>query len=70
MEITNQELASMYTKYKKQLKDYKQRQSLYDLNKYLESKKYLSIIKMEMKRRGLKKEEAKKLGNYHHLGSV
>ena len=64
MKLTNQELATMYIKYKKQLKYFKQRQSLYDLNKYIESKKCLSIIKMEMKKRGLKKKEAKKLSNY------
>ena len=54
----------MYIKYKQQLKYYKQRQSLYDLNKYFESKKCLSIVKIEMKKRGLKKKEAKKLSNY------
>jgi hypothetical protein len=64
MKLTNQELASMYIKYKKQLKYFKHRQSFYDLNKYIESKKCLSIIKMEMKKRGLKKKEAKKLSNY------
>ena len=64
MRLTNQELASMYIKYKKQLKYFKQRQSFYDLNKYIESKKRLSIIKMEMKKRGLKKKEAKRLSNY------
>ena len=64
MKLTNQELATMYIKYKKQLKYYKQRQSIYDLNKYIESKKRLSLIKMEMKKRGLKKKEAKKLSNY------
>lgn len=64
MEFTNQELADMYVRYKKQIKYYKQRQSLYDLNKYIESKNYLSIVKMEMKKRGLKKKDAKKLSNY------
>ena len=64
MKLTNQELASLYIKYKQQLKYYKQRQSLYDLNKYVESKKSLSIVKMEMKKRGLKKKEAKRLSNY------
>ena len=64
MELTNKELSDMYIKYKQQLKYYKQRQSLYDLNKYLESKKCLSIVKIEMKKRGLKKKEAKKLSNY------
>ena len=57
MKLTNQELASLYIKYKQQLKYYKQRQSLYDLNKYVVSKKSLSIVKMEMKKRGLKKKE-------------
>ena len=37
---------------------FKQRQSLY-LNKYIETKICLSIIKMEMKRRGLKKKAEK-----------
>ena len=62
MELTNKELADMYIKYKQQVKYYNQSQSFYDLNKYLESKKYLSIVKMEMHKRGLKKKEAKKLG--------
>ena len=64
MELTNKELADMYIKYKQQVKYYNQSQSFYDLNKYLESKKYLSIVKMEMHKRGLKKKEAKKLCNY------
>lgn len=64
MAVTNKELADMYVKYKKQVKFYKDKTSLYDLNKYIESKKYLSIIKLEMKKRGLKKKEAKKLSNY------
>ena len=64
MELTNEELAYMYIQYKQQLKYFKQRQSFYDLNKYIESKKCLSIVKMEMKKRGLKKKEAKKLINY------
>lgn len=64
MEITNKEVAELYIKYKQQLKYFKKRQSLYDLNKYIETKKYLSIIKMEMKRRGLKKKEAKRLSSY------
>ena len=68
MELTNKELADMYIKYKQQVKYYNQSQSFYDLNKYLESKKYLSIIKMEMHKRGLKKKEAKKLGNYNIFG--
>ena len=68
MELTNKELADMYIKYKQQVKYYNQSQSFYDLNKYLESKKYLSIVKMEMHKRGLKKKEAKKLGNYNEIG--
>ena len=64
MKITDKEIAELYIKYKQQLKYFKQRQSLYDLNKYIETKKCLSIIKMEMKRRGLKKKEAKKLSSY------
>ena len=64
MELTNRELASVYIKYKHQLKIYKQRrQLLYDLNKYLEIKESLSILKMEMKKRGIKKKEVKKLCN-------
>ncbi len=63
MALTNKELADMYIKYKKQQKHFKQRQSFYDLNKYIESKKCLSIVKMEMKKRGLKKKEAKKLSD-------
>ncbi len=49
MALTNKELADMYIKYKQQRKYFKQRQSFYDLNKYIESKKNLSIIKLEMK---------------------
>ena len=64
MKLTNKELADMYIKYKQQLKYFKKRRSFYDLNKYIESKKCISIIKMEMKKRGLKKKEAKKLSNY------
>jgi hypothetical protein len=64
MEITNKEVAELYMKYKQQLKYFKQRQSFYDLNKYIETKKCLSIIKIEMKRRGLKKKTAKKLSSY------
>lgn len=64
MKLTNQELAYLYMKYKQQRKYYKHRQSLWDLNKYVESKKYLSVVKMEMKKRGLKKKEAKKLCNF------
>jgi hypothetical protein len=64
MNLTNEELAALYVKYKERKKFYKERQSLYDLNKYLESKKGLAVIKMEMKRRGLRKKEAKKLSNY------
>ncbi|WP_175640662.1 hypothetical protein [Metabacillus schmidteae] len=57
--IKNSELFSIYLKYKKQLKIYKQRESFYDLNKTIEIKKYLSIIKWEMKRRGLTPKAAK-----------
>lgn len=63
MGITNKELADMYVTFKQQLKHFKQGQSLYDLNKYIESKKCLSVIKMEMNKRGLKKKEAKKISN-------
>ncbi|MFJ8235863.1 hypothetical protein ACIQ34_08980 [Ureibacillus sp. NPDC094379] len=66
MELTNKELANLYTKIKNQKKHYKEkhRQSLYDLNKYLEYKECLAVVKLEMKRRGLKKKEAKKLSNF------
>lgn len=64
MELTNKELADMYVKYKQQREHFKQGQSFYDLNKYIESKKYLAIVKIEMKKRGLKKKEAKKLSGY------
>lgn len=63
MELTDKELADMYVKYKQQRKYFKQGTSIYDLNKYIESKECLAIVKMEMKRRGLKKKEAKKLSN-------
>jgi hypothetical protein len=64
MRLTNRELAGMYFNYKHQMKIYKQRQqSLYNLNKYLEIKESLSLVKMEMKKRGIKKQEAKKLWN-------
>ena len=62
-DITNEKLAYLYITYKRQLQIHKQRQSFYDLNKCLEMKKHLSIVKQEMQRRGLKKKVAKKLGN-------
>lgn len=61
--ITNEQLAYLYVSYKRQLKVHKKRQSIYDLNKCLETKSYLSIVKQEMKNRGLKKKVAKKLVN-------
>ena len=61
--ITNEQLADLYVSYKRKLKVHKQRQSIYDLNKCLETKSHLSIVKKEMKNRGLKKKVAKKLGN-------
>lgn len=66
MSLTNKELADLYMKYKKEKKLYKQkkRQSLYDLNHYFECKKALSLIKIEMLRRGLKKKHAKKLSSF------
>ncbi len=45
MELKNKELADLYIKYKQQLKFYKQKQALYNLDKYLESKKCLTIVK-------------------------
>ena len=38
MKITNKEVAELYIKYKQQLEYFKQRQSLYDLNQYIEAK--------------------------------
>ncbi|KGR77115.1 hypothetical protein CD33_04220 [Ureibacillus sinduriensis BLB-1 = JCM 15800] len=66
MNLTDKELAHLYMKYKKEKKLYKQkkRQSLYDLNHFFECKKALSLIKLEMHRRGLKKKRAKKLCNF------
>ena len=66
MELTNKELANLYMKYKKEKKLYKQKKrlSLYDLNHYFECKKALSLIKLEMHRRGLKKKQAKKLSSF------
>lgn len=61
MALSDKELAAMYLKYHKEKKLYKDRTSLYDLNKYLELKKALALIKMEMYKRGLNKKEAKKL---------
>ncbi|MGM0879147.1 MAG: hypothetical protein ACQEWV_32040 [Bacillota bacterium] len=61
--LTNKELANLYLIYKQKLKISKIRKSFYDLNKCIEIKKYLSIIKCEMKKRGLKNNEAKKLSN-------
>lgn len=66
MNLTDKELANLYMKYKKEKKLYKQkkRQSLYDLNHFFECKKALSLIKLEMHRRGLKKKRAKKLSSF------
>lgn len=64
MALTNEELASMYIKYKQQLNFYKHRDSFQDINKYLESKEYLSLLKLEMKKRGLKKKHVKRQCNY------
>ena len=61
--ITNEKLAYLYVTYKQQLRALEQRQSVYDLNKRLEIKKHLSLVKNEMKRRGLNKKSAKKLAN-------
>ena len=65
MKITDKEIATLYVKYKKQKKYYKQKQkercSLVDLNHYLEIKKCLSILKIEMSHRGLTKKQAKKI---------
>lgn len=63
-DLTNEKLAYLYVICKRQLKMYKQRQSFYDLNKYLGMKMQISLIKQEMKRRGLKKKVAKKLAAY------
>lgn len=61
MALTDKELATLYLKYQKEKKLYKNKTSLYDLNKYLEIKKGLSLIKMEMHKRGLNKKQAKKI---------
>ena len=63
-ELTNNELAYLYVTYKRQKKYFKQKQSFYDLNKYIESKRCLSKVKMEMKKRGMKKKTAKKISNF------
>ncbi len=65
MKISDKELASLYVQYKKRKKFYKQQQkergSLIDLNNYLETKKRLTILKLEMNHRGLTKKQAKKI---------
>lgn len=65
MKISDKELATLYIKYKKDKKFYKQKQkercSLVQLNHYFEVKKCLSILKIEMSHRGLTKKKAKKL---------
>jgi len=65
MNISDKELAILYVKYKKQKKHFKQNQkergSLIDLNNYLEIKKRLSILKIEMNNRGITKKQAKKI---------
>lgn len=58
--INNNELSCMYLKYKKQLKVHKSRGSFYDLNRVIEIKKYLSLVKWEMKNRGMNYKEIKK----------
>ncbi|MFC0274974.1 hypothetical protein ACFFIX_27110 [Metabacillus herbersteinensis] len=62
--LTNKELAKLYVEYKQKIKLPKKRKSFYNLNKCIEIKKYLSLIKWEMEERGLKKKEAKKLSNF------
>lgn len=64
-ELSNKELSYLYVVYKQKRKEIRKEQSFYDLNRYVEVKMYLSIIKTEMKRRGLKKKKAKKLGNFY-----
>lgn len=65
MNVTDKELATLYVKYKKEKKFFKENQkdrcSLVDLNHYLEVKKNLSILKVEMSHRGLTKKQAKKM---------
>lgn len=63
-ELSNKELAYLYIVYKQKRKEINKDQSFYDLNRFMEFKQYLSIIKAEMKRRGLKKKKAKKLINF------
>ncbi|APH05637.1 hypothetical protein A9C19_13250 [Bacillus weihaiensis] len=55
--IQNEELTSIYMKYKKQLKVHKKRSSFYDYNRVIELKKHLSLIKWEMKCRGMNHKE-------------
>lgn len=63
-DLSNEELADLYVNYKQKQKIFKKRTSFYNLNKYMEMKEYLSCIKWEIKKRGLKKKAAKKLSNY------
>ena len=63
-ELSNKELAYLYVLYKQKQKNINKEQSFYELNRYMEVKTYRSIIKSEMKRRGLKKKKANKLGNF------
>jgi hypothetical protein len=58
--INNNELSCLYLKYKKKLKVHKSRGSFYDLNKVIEIKNYLSLLKWEMKNRGMNHKEIKK----------
>lgn len=65
MNVTDKELATLYVKYKKEKKFLKEKQkdrcSLVDLNHYIEVKKYLTILKLEMSHRGLTKKQVKKM---------
>jgi len=65
MKISDKELATLYIQYKKQKKYYKEikkeRCSLVELNHYLEIKRCLTMLKVEMSHRGLTKKQAKKM---------
>jgi hypothetical protein len=63
-ELSNKELAYLYIVHKQKRSEINKDQSFYDLNRFMEIKQYLSIIKVEMKRRGLKKKEVNKFDIY------
>lgn len=56
---TNKELAKTYIRLKSEKKKLPKRQSCYDLNKQIKIKMELSVVKNEMKKRGINKKDAK-----------